>query len=449
VPNPLTPPNAWDHSSFAFLPALLRAPLAVLPPLIRDPLAFLTGSARKYGDVVRFGVRPRAYLVSHPDLVKYVLQDHHQNYIKGKPYAFLKKVIGTALLAADGDEWRRHRRLVQPAYHREHHPVLARAIQQGIDALMKRWDRIANTGSTVSLRDEMVALTLDILMRSLFSTDLGDQMPRLRAAFLEVDSHISLAASALPVHLPRWVPTPRNMRFNRAMRALDEFIGGVFRSRREATVHRADLLSLLVDARDEDTGVTLSEAELRDEVIATMRGGYEPLSDALTWAFYVLTQQPSLGERLPDDPAFTTLFIHEVLRLYPSAWGFGRTAVEEDTIGEYRVPAGALIVLSPWVVHRDPRWWEAPDVFDPDRFSPERSSARPKFAYFPFAAGPRMCIGRDFAMMEAQLILAALCRCYRVEFAPGPTFRPVARYGLEPNAPMIARIFRRVSSRTS
>jgi cytochrome P450 len=287
--------------------------------------------------------------------------------------------------------------------------------------------------------------------------DLRDEAVRLRAAFLEADSHIDLTASVMPVHLPVWVPTPRNRRFRRAMATLDGFIYGVIRSRRATRTPPADLLSLLVGARDEDTHASLSDEELRDEVIAVMHGGYEPLSDALTWAGYVLSQQPPvarpleaelssvLGHRAPtfeDVPALriTSLLIQEILRLYPPAWGIGRTALADDTIGGYRVPAGSLVVLSPWVVHRDTRWWEAPDTCDPERFSPERSANRHRLAYFPFAAGPRMCIGRDFAMMEAGLILASLWQRYRLELRSGPSLRPVARYGLEPSAPMLMRI---------
>ena len=454
------PPDAWDRPSLRFLPAAARPAVTMFPDLLRDPLSFLVKTARDYGDIACVSVRPRMYLLSHPEYVKHVLQDNHQNYCKGRQYAFLKVVLGTGLLAADGEEWRRHRRLVQPAFNREHHRLLAAAIDDAVSLTLAEWDKQADRGDAINVRDSMIALTLDILMRSLFSTNLGHHAEALHAAFLEADSHIDLAASLSPVHIPKWVPTPRNRRFQRAMHKLDGFIYATIHARRLAAHPPGDLLTLLLHARDEESGAALTDQELRDEVIAVMHGGYEPLSDVLTWTWYSLWQHPTIAKqvdaelssvlggrppRFDDVPKlrYTAMLLQEVLRLYPPGWAIGRTAIADDCVGGFDVPAGAFIVLSPYVIQRDARWWDEPEAFDPTRFSPERSQTRHRLAYFPFAAGPRMCVARDFAMIEGQLIVAAILQRFRLEGAAGPPIRPVARYGLEPSTPLMMRIKRR------
>jgi cytochrome P450 len=456
------PPDAWDRPSLFFLPARLRPAVTMLPGLLGDSLAFLRQTAHVHGDVVCVSPSPRMFLASHPDHVKHVLQDNHLNYCKGSQYAFLKVVLGTGLLAADGDEWRRHRRLVQPAFHRKQQPAVAQAMEEAIGDTLARWDVLAETGEPVNVRDAMVTLTLDILMRGLFGVDLEGEADSLRAAFLEADSHIDLAASLMPVHVPKWIPTPRNRRFRRAMRALDDFIYGVIRSRRAQPTPPDDLLTLLLRASDRESGAALTDRELRDEVIALMHGGYEPLSDTLTWTCHVLSENRAvsqqleaeltavLGARQPratdlGDLPFTAMLVQEVLRLYPPAWAIGRTAIADDRLGEFVVPAGAFVILSPYVLHRDPRWWDDPEVFDPSRFADDEFPARHRFAYVPFAAGARMCVARDLALIEAQLIVASVWQRFRLVPLPGPRIRPVARYGLEPSAPMLMRVARRTA----
>ena len=404
----------------------------------RDPLKFFLGSAGRHGDVVRYRVLTEVgYLVSHPEGVEHVLQKNHRNYDKGtEDYDVLRWLLGQGLLTSDGDFWRRQRRLMQPAFHRRLVATFGERMVGETATMLERWRPHAESGQPVDVAAEMMRLTLDIVGHALFGLDLSREATSFGRAFTEANRYLS-DRLYFPFPPPS-VPTPRNRRFKAALRTLDAVAEGVIRERRRAAdgEDRGDLLSMLLSARDEETGEGMDDRQLRDEVMTLLLAGHETTANALSWTWYLLGEHPEaeerlraelsgvLGVRLPtveDVPnlRYTRMVIEESMRLYPPVWAIGRNTIAEDEILGYRIPANVEVTLSAYVTHRHPAFWEDPEVFDPERFSPGRSEGRPRFAYFPFAGGPRLCIGRDFALLEAQLILATVAQRYRPRLVPG------------------------------
>jgi cytochrome P450 len=309
----------------------------------------------------------------------------------------------------------------------------------------------------------MMRLTLRIVTRTLFSTDSDGEARSVGSAMSVAIEHVNQHASSI-VRVPPWVPTPKNVRFGRARRTLDALVLRIIDERRKSSEQPSDLLSLLMSSEDEETREKMSDRQLRDEVMTLVAAGHETTANAMTWTLYLLSQHPTIAERLRREldqvlagrpPAledlprlvFTKAVLEESLRLFPPAWIFERQAIIDDEIGGYRVPRKAMVAISPYLMHRNPRYWERPDAFDPDRFSASQTAARPKYAYLPFGGGARLCIGNAFAMMEAQIILAMVAQKWSLDLAPGfsvqmepsVTLRPrngllMTREPREPNA---------------
>jgi cytochrome P450 len=298
----------------------------------------------------------------------------------------------------------------------------------------------------------MMRLTLKIVSVALFSTDISADADRLGQAVRETFEHVSYRMNHA-FSLPESVPTRRNRRFKQSLRLLDEMVFGLINRRRRTGEDKGDLLAMLLAARDEDTGEGMSNQQLRDEVMTLILAGHETTGAALSWTWYLLSQNPEarsklqaeldneLNGRTPafedlDRLAYNRMVFAESMRLYPPAWGLPREAIGDDTLGGHHIPARSLVNLSQWVTHRHPDFWEKPEQFDPERFTPERSEGRPRFAYFPFGAGARQCIGNNFALMEAQLALATLAQRFTLDLVPGhpvepdPTFTLRARHGM-------------------
>jgi len=303
----------------------------------------------------------------------------------------------------------------------------------------------------------MTDLTLAVLMKAIFGRSSGDDIERVGQAFMAAEHEMHIAAAFLPWRLPKWVPTPSRVRFNRAIRTIDEFITRIVDERKRSGEDRGDFLSLLLAARDQDTGEAMPAQQIRDEVITMLAAGHDTVTEALTWTLYLVAQYPEieqrvqqeavsvLGERDPvadDLKAFPLVVgvVEEAMRLYPPIWGIMRTAIAEDTLGGYRIPPGARVVISPYVVHRSPAVWPEPERFLPDRFLSESANGRHRFAYFPFGGGPRLCAGAQFAMLEAPLVAAMLWRDFTVRLVPGQTIRPLPRVSLRADRPVWARV---------
>ena len=414
-----------------------------------DPLRFGLAMTKQYGDVVRirFFIWP-AYLVDHPDGIKHVLQENQQNYNKDLfPYKIFKPLLGKGLVTNDGKSWLHQRRLIQPAFHRKRLDALGSLMTDATVMMLDQWQDFAERAQQLDIAAEMLHLTLRIVGHALFNIDLSDETRIVGQALITVNKLLSdyIYAPFPPLN----VPTSRNRLIQTAFRSLDQVVQGIINQRRQQNIDTDDLLSMLLSVRDEETGQGMNDQQVRDEVMTLLIAGYETVSTALVWTWYLLSQYPEVEHRLHseldivlggDQPTvehlaelpYTRMVIEEALRLYPPAWIFGRKAIADDEIGGYSIPANSIIVLSPYVTHRHPALWEHPEVFDPERFTPERSAGRPHFAYFPFGGGPRMCIGNNFALMEMQLILATIAQRYKLRLVPGHPVEPEAFLSLRP-----------------
>jgi cytochrome P450 len=419
--------------------------LAVLDSY-RDPLRVLSEKRRELGDVacIRF-LANRYYLVSDPEAARHVLVENHRNYHKSRNYAGLKVLLGEGLLTAEGETWKRQRKLAQPAFHHERLAALVPPMVECTRDMLARWARDYPPGQAFDAHAEMMRLTFRIVGRTLLSAELdGDARAFGDALNIGLEWANSHAESL--VRIPLSVPTPKNLRMRRAMTAIEEVMERVLRERRALPQQPADLLAMLMGTTD-DGG--MSDRQLRDELLTLVLAGHETTANALTFTLYLLSKHPDvrrklaaevaevLGDREPtlaDLPrlAYTTRVIEESMRLYPPAWIVERQALADDVVGGFRVPKGSVVGVSTFIMHRHPRWWSNPEGFDPDRFAPEAARGRPKHAYMPFGGGPRTCIGNGFAMMELQVLLPMIVRAraldlqegYRLELDPSITLRP-------------------------
>ena len=419
----------------------------------RDPLKFLRWAAREYGDVVRFDAWPFiVHVLHHPDHIKHVLQDNNRNYWKGNLMRRVKPLIGEGLFTSEGDFWRRQRRLAQPAFHHQRIEGFVTLMSTAGARMLDGWETAAAQGSPIDLMEQMSRVTLRVVGQALFGVDLIGEAAGVGRAMLSALQFVSEEAFSL---FQSWliVPTPRNLRFRRARAALDRVVFDIIDRRRSAG-GGDDLLAMLMAARDEETGEGMSARQLRDEIMTLMLAGHETTAVTLAWACLLLAQHPEVGDsvrcevakvlggrapELADLPRLelTRRVIDETLRLYPPVAVISRETYAADEIDGYAIPAKSGVMLSPYVTHRHPAFWDDPERFDPERFTPEQVAARPRFAYFPFSGGPRLCIGNEFALMEAQILLAMIMQRYRVEVAPGHTVQHEIRVTLRPRQPML------------
>lgn len=410
--------------------------------LQRRPLQFLQRLARDYGDVtrVRYGIWP-LYFVNHPDFIRHVLQEHHQNYNKDViDYRLLRRFTGNGLLVNDGASWLHQRRLMQPAFHRQRIAAFGALMTGATLAMLERWETLAARGEAFDAATEMMGLTLRIVGQALFSTDTGAEGAWLGQAFTTMQAYL-MKIFYQPLLVLPVVPARGKRQFLRAQAVLDETVEAIIQQRRQHPQERDDLLAMLLEARDEETGAGMDDRQVHAEVLTLLVAGHETTAVALGWTWYLLAEHPAaerklhaelaavLGGRAPtvDDLPnlpYTRMVLEESLRLYPPAWTFSRASIEDDEIGGYHIPKKSMVLVSPYTMHRHPAFWERPEEFDPERFTPERSANRPRFTYFPFGGGPRQCIGNLFALTEAQLILATVAQRYRLRVVPGHPVEP-------------------------
>jgi cytochrome P450 len=425
--------------------------LGVLPQLRSNPLRTFLAAADRYGDVVYLKAGPyHGYQVSSPEDIRHVLQENYRNYHKSPLYERLKDVAGDGLVTSEDATWLRQRRLAQPAFHRERLAAMVETMAGAVDETLERWDGYARTGEPIDVGAQMMDLTQRIIVRTMFSTDLGTAADVVKRTWPVVNRHIGNTFWA--TKLETRLPLPANLRFRRALHELDTVVYRIIEARRRSGGDGADLLSLLLSARDEEDGARMTDRQLRDEVMTMLIAGHETTSVALSWTYLVLSERPDVDQGVGEEAARviggarpTLADIDRTLRLYPPAWGFSRLALADDRLGGYPVPAGSIVYVIPFVVHRRPLLWPDPERFDPERFTPDRVAARPRFAYLPFGGGPRQCIGNQFAMFEAQLILAAIARRWRVELLPGQRITPEALITLRPKPAIRARLLPRPS----
>lgn len=439
-------------------PAARGVPLlGVLPRMIAAGPELCVRVMHEDRGVVPLRMGPSTtWLVTHPDHMRHVLVDNARNYWKGPAMNRIGILYGRSLLLTEGDEWLRRRRLMQPAFHHARLAGLVPLMAQVVAERLARWEAAARGGSPLDLVPEMRATTLAVLCRTLFSLSVGEAEIELVARVLHVyREHFAIR---VPTHfLPEWVPLPGAGAARRAGRELDALVYGIIAERRRAGGGPGDLLDVLMSARDEETGEAMGDRELRDEVVNVVDGGYEATADALSWAWHLLGEHPDAGRRVRDEVRaavsgevptveelgrldYTGRVVQEAMRLYPPFWHQLRSAREDDVIGGRRVPAGAPLMLAQYATHRHPDFWEDPERFDPDRFLPERAAGRHRFAYMPFSAGQRQCIGNHMAMLEMKLVVAMAVRAYRLSPVPERPVVPGGYAALRPQTGVWMRV---------
>jgi len=458
--------SARDHDEGrAVAPVVLRGRPLVghLPELRADPLRFFTRIARDHGDAVElhFGF-DKVLMLNDPAMIRHVLQDNRLNYEKSKFYDVMRAVLGNGIFLAEGDEWLSQRRTAARSFQGCQLRRMTAAMQDAVGDLQQRWSLLAGRGAVIDLIPEMMRLTLDILMRTLFSLRLDDQYAAIFRALTVVlrDAERRIWS---PLSPPRWLPTPRNREVRAALRVLDSFVfdliekrcaeraranGGTGEAARES---EGDLLDLLLDNRN-----GRSDRQICDQFQSMILAGHETTANGLSWCWYLLSLHPESLRRLrrevrevlqgrpagfADLPAlkYTRMVFDETLRLYPPLWTFSRVAVADDTFAGLTLPAGTNVMLNMFAVHRRPELWENPEGFDPSRFDPQLKSSQ-RFAYFPFSDGPRSCLGERFAILESMIALAGIVDRFDLQLLPGQKVEPEPMITLRPRGPLLMRV---------
>jgi cytochrome P450 len=414
--------------------------------LSRGPLAFFSRVAREYGDVARVQLGPlKRCLVSDPELVGEILVTNAKLYTKDAFNRDLRAVLGNGLLTSDGDFWKRQRRLAQPPFHAKRVAGYAATFVERTSHAVRQW----KDGQVLDVHEEMMHITLEIVGKTLFGADVADTAVEVGHS-LEAVLARSLDLSRRVVPLMDSLPLPKNRRFARAIARLNEIVFKMIADRRRelassssaaAQPPREDLLAMLMQAKDDD-GTSMSDTQLRDEVMTLFLAGHETTAIALSWTLYLLSQYPNverelvahikdaLGEREPtaaDVPELKLVerVVMEAMRLLPPAWSLGREALVDTTIGGFDIPKGTDIWIVPWALHTDARWFSEPVLFRPSRFEGDWQKLIPKHAYIPFGAGPRLCIGISFAMLEATLMLTTILQRFSLTLVPGHPIVPL------------------------
>ena len=421
-------------------------------------LDFVGKQWREHGDVFQVRIGPRTLVFAmHPDAVERTNVSHRQNYEKLASYDGVRKfLIGDGLVASTGDLWRRQRKLMAPFYTPRGVQAYAELMVRDGTRLVDRWAELAGKGTEVEISEEMAFVTASIILKAMFSTETMESFHQIKDA---VETMITFVTShQTGVQLPLWVPTAKNRKYVAARDLVQGLISGLIAQRRALAEAQwpDDLLSRLMKARDEETGQAMSESLLRDESITTFFAGHETTARTMTFTWYALATNPAVAERLHEEldrvlggrtPTaedlrqlpYTLQVIKEVLRLYPAAPFYVRDAIGADQLGGFDVPAGAGVMLSPYYTHRHPDFWENPEVFDPDRWTRDKEAARHGHAYHPFAAGPRICIGNNFSLLESHLLLAMLAQRFTPRLRAGYEARWVMQgtLGLANGLPMV------------
>jgi cytochrome P450 len=409
---------------------------------IKQPIDFLVNKYQQYGDafMLQFAHR-RVYVLLHPDQVKHVLQDNNKNYPKSEKYDQLKHVLGNGLLTSAGDFWLRQRRIAAPAFYKERLHSFAQAMIECTDQMLLRWEK--HRFQQIDILKEMMQLTLEIVSATLFGGQVSNRTAEVIEAFSYLNDEINKRIMR-PFNLPMQFPWPTHFKIRRQTQRLDAIILDFIRARRAAIQNTKDndnsgqdLLSMLMEATDAETGQQMTDTQLRDEALTIFLAGHETTANALAWTFYLLAKNPQventlraaiesqLGDRPPElsdlsQIEYSRQVIEESMRLYPPAWALARKPIADDRIGNYFIKGGenTNIMLCAYLTHRLPEFWEDPETFKPERFAAEAVKKRAKYAFFPFGGGPRLCIGLNFAMMEMQLVLIRILQKYKLHLLP-------------------------------
>lgn len=426
-----------------------RPVIGMIPEMTKDMLGMFMDLTKNHGGIVQFKLLNKTYmLVTKPEYVKHILQSNHHSYIRGKSVETGRVLLGNGLPLSDGDFWLQQRRTLQPAFHRQKINSLANTIIQTIQTHLDTWKKFSDTHQVFDMEDEMTKLTLAIIIKTMFSAKISNEQVKALGKSFRVASAFMLWKSQQFIQLPLSFPLPKHIAYNKDIKIVNEIVYSLIAEGKKTP--QDDLLGMLLNARDAETGLGMSDAQVRDEIVTAFFAGHETSAMALTWAFYLIAKNPHveskiigevdqvLNRRTPtleDLPklAYTTQVINEVLRLYPPAYLFAREAVTDQELDGYLIPAGTMIFITPYVTHHDSNYWHDPETFDPERFTPENISSRSKDIYYPFGAGAHICIGNNLAMMEMQLTLAMIYQRFKPDLVTGQAIKLKPEATLRPS----------------
>ena len=394
---------------------------------IQDPIKSFEDSIKDIGDtfIVGYGKNTH-YITLNPDHVQHVLQENHKNYTKSAKYDHLKLFLGNGLLTSEGDFWLSQRRTIQPAFYKSKLEAIFNTMKICSNDLINRWNKISAKNSYIEVSEEMIKTTLTIAGKSLFSVDLENTASDVGNA-INYSNHFINQRIRRPYNFPIEIPLPSHIKFKKDVKKIDQLIFSILKERMKTKENNNDLLSLLIETQNETDGNSMTEKQLRDELVTLFIAGYETTAVSMSWLIYLLAIhknyqlkireeiQQVCNSKQPDyqnyhQLKFTKAAIQEALRLYPPAWIIGRKSIKEDALGEYYLPSDMNVVFLPYFMHRSSQWWEQPDEFYPERFLSENNAMKHKFSYIPFGSGPRLCIGMQFAIMEMTLLIADLVK---------------------------------------
>jgi cytochrome P450 len=433
------------------------ATLRLLARMARDRLAVMTSVSRQYGDAVRLRLGPKSLnFFNHPDHAKHVLADNSANYLKGIGLTHARRALGDGLLTSEGELWRAQRRTIQPVFQAKRIAGKTAVIAQEAAGLVARL-RDHRDGAPVDLREEMTGLTLGILGRALLDADLHT-FESMGESFEAAQDQAIFEMMSLST-VPMWVPLPKQLRFRKARADLDRIVARLAAERAaHPTADGDDVLSRLLEATRLEPDPGTRRTRMRDELVTLLLAGHETTASTLSWTFHLIDRHPAVWERLhaeavevlgdrqptyEDIPRlrYTSMVLQEVMRLYPPVWLLPRQAREEDEIGGYHVAAGADVLICPYTLHRHPDFWREPDRFDPDRFDVGHAAGRARYAYIPFGAGPRVCVGSSLGLLEATIVTATVVRELRLETVAGYRVRaePMLTLRVRGGLPMTVR----------
>lgn len=420
--------------------------LGIFPEYSRDPLGFATKCAKEYGDVVLWkGPLFSSYQLNHPDYIEEVLVKKSSQFGRHQSLQILRRLWGDGIVVSEGESWQRQRRLMQPAFHRDRIFSYGEVMVNYTNRLLTTWD----DGTIRDIHEDMMHLTLEIVAKTLFGAELATEVEKVATAMqVSIEYYEKRFNNLLLYLLPDWFPTAKNLRFLKAVRQFDELIYQIIQQRRAGGKDTGDLLSMLLQVSDED-GKAMSDQQLRDEMMTLLIAGHETTALVLSWGCYLLSQHPEVETKLLEELQavldgrtpmvadlpqlrYTEMVIMEVMRLYPPAWGMARRAIEDCEIAGYPLRAGDGVVMTQWVMHRDPRYFDQPEVFNPDRWAGDLLKKIPPYAYFPFGGGSRICLGKSFAMMEAVLLLATIAQKFHLTLVPNQQVIPWPAFTLRP-----------------
>lgn len=431
-----------------------------------DPLTFLIQIQKEFDQLVTIKLLlGDITFVLSAEQTKYVLQENNRNYHKSEAYKVLAIFLGNGLLNSEGDFWRRQRKLAQPAFYKQRLSLMTEMMVAETRQLLQDWSN-HTPAQPRDITTDLLSLALNIVTKALFSADVGDKISGIADALDEI-MHFGDTRLKSVIKIPTNYPTPRNVRFLKAVKKVEAVIYGIINNRREALkqdpdVRYDDLLDMLLHTRDEETGEGMSDKQLRDEVTTIFMAGHETTANALSWGLYLLAQHSEVVEKMREELAnvlgeegapsfensrelvYCNQVVQEILRLYPPAWIMGRRALDSDKLDEYTIKPNTYLLISPYALHRHPDYWDKPEEFNPDRFSPENSKDRPTYAYIPFGGGPRLCIGNNFALLEMLMVLALMVQNFDFHLiSPDQKVIPDPMITLRPKGNLLLKITRK------